>query len=381
MNFRSISNRMSIVFLLGLAVHQNATSEVLFQEDFDDQPDWTSAMHSTDRAQYAETHTIPEGWFAVRQDPTWAPSTGHPDRHESIEILSSNAQKARGGTGKSSVHYRDYYETPNSTYWTSDSILAKYFPEGYDELYVEFYVRFQDGWTPEGAAKIFRVGSWSGNPDFFGYGGGRQNGPMFFLDYYKSSGIRNQLAFRSGPHGVNYGMNSNRMQDVPRSFVGSGDLPLNFNSNTVGSTYGDDPTIPDKLNGGYISKNINDYPEHEQIYGPAGTWTKYGFYFKMNSSPGSMDGEFKQWIDDQLILETKKVTWVDTNPENKMVKWNVVALGGNNDWETGTYSNSERHQEWYAIDDVMIATEPPEYLLNGSGLTAPPAPPGDIEIQ
>lgn len=347
-------------------------AEVLFVENFDDQPDWTSAMHSTDRAQYADTHTIPEGWYAVRQDPTWAPSTGHADRHEAIEILASNADKARGGSGKAYVSWRDYYDA-GWLRWNSDSILAKYFPEGHDQLYVEFYIQFDPEWTQTGKSKLFRMTSWSGNPDFFGYGGGRENGPVLFMDYEEGdSSVRNSLAFRSGPHGVNYGMDNNLMGDMPRTLVGSGDYSGNWTSNTVGSIYGPDPQIPDKVNGGYIPKDIDYRPQHDQIYGPSGTWTKVAYFVKMNSAPGVRDGVFKQWLDDQLVLETNKVTWVDSNPDNKMVKWNVVAIGGNDFWRG--YTNEERREEWYAIDDVLIATTPPDEAPR-------PSPPTDLLVE
>jgi len=359
-----------------------ATAEVLFQENFDDQPDWTSAMYSTDRSQYADTHIIPKGWYAVRQDPTWAPSTGHPDKHEAIEILSSNKDKARGRTGKSYVSWRDYHDAGWAR-WNSDSILAKYFPEGYNELYVEFYIQFAPDWTPQGTSKLFRMTSWSGKPDFFGYGGGRQNGPVFFLDYNVTSGVRNSLAFRSGPHGENYGMTNAIMGDIPRTLVGSGDYPGNWTSNTVGSTYGEDPVIANRADGGYVTKNIDYLPTHEEIFGPPGSWTKYGFYVKMNSAPGKQDGVFKEWVNDQLVLETNKVIWVGSNSENKMVKWNVVALGGNDYWR-GSYTNSDRREEWYSIDDVLIATEPPADLGGGAGpidpVNYPPAAPSNINV-
>jgi len=359
-------------------------AEILFKENFDDQPDWTSGMYSTDRAQYASNSTIPEGWYVVRQDPTWAPSTGHPDRHEAIEILASNSDKARGGSGKAYVSWRDYYEADWQR-WNSDSILAKYFPEGHEQLYVEFYIRFAPNWSQEGTSKLFRMTSWSGEPDFFGYGGGRENGPVIFMDYAgNDSYVRNALAFRSGPHGVNYGMDNNLMGDMPRTLVGSGDYSGNWTSNTVGSTYGPDPKIPNKLKGGYIPKDINYFPQHEEVYGPHGTWTKFAYFVKMNSAPGVRDGVFKQWIDDQLILETNKVTWVDNNPENKMVKWNTVSIGGNDFWR-GDHSNADRHEEWYAIDDLLIATSPDDAGIgeggNDGNQQVPPNPPPEVSVE
>ena len=101
MNAHSFVRRTSLTILMVVAVANSATGEVLFKEPFDDQPDWTSGMDinatdanpagKPDRVQSASTHVIPEGWYSIRQDPVWAPSTGYPDRHETIEILSSNA--------------------------------------------------------------------------------------------------------------------------------------------------------------------------------------------------------------------------------------------------------------------------------------------------
>uniref|UniRef100_UPI001A95204C hypothetical protein n=1 Tax=Marinobacter caseinilyticus TaxID=2692195 RepID=UPI001A95204C len=119
-------------------------AEVLFQDNFDNQPDWTPVLNgSSDGTQRAATHDIPDGWYSIRHDPTWAPSTGHPDRHETIEILGSNADKARGGKGKSMVSYRDSHD-PGWKRWNSESMMLKYLPQGYDQLYVEFWIRFDN---------------------------------------------------------------------------------------------------------------------------------------------------------------------------------------------------------------------------------------------
>src|SRR5690554_4718063 len=104
--------------LVGAMAAAPVGAEVIFEENFDDQPDWHSAMHSSDGTQRATTHIIPEGWYSIRQDPTWAPSERHPDRHESIEILESNSDKARGGKGKSMVSWRDSHD-PGWNRWNS----------------------------------------------------------------------------------------------------------------------------------------------------------------------------------------------------------------------------------------------------------------------
>ncbi|QOC22193.1 hypothetical protein IC757_14400 [Wenzhouxiangella sp. AB-CW3] len=319
-------------------------------ETFDGQDDWTSAMWSTDRSQYASTHTIPDGWFSIRQDPTWAPSTGHEDRHEAIEVLASNAHKARGESGKSFVSWRDYHD-PGWLRWNSDSILAKYFEEGYSQLYVEFYVSFSEDWTPTGTSKMFRVTSWSGEGSFYGYGSGREHGPTMLWNYRAgSSGVSNRLAFRGGKHGEQYSLTDDMISGLPRSLINSGDFTGNWTSHLLNP-------VPDKLHGGLIESTA----AHQQVYGPPGSWTKVGIFVKMNSAPGVMDGVFKQWHDGILITRAD-VMWVPEMEVDEMPRWNVVAIGGNDFWRG--FSNEERREEWYAIDDLRIKTAPPAHMLD-----------------
>jgi hypothetical protein len=68
--------------------------------------------------------TILNNWFAIRQSSEWDPASGNPNHHETIQILSSNSDKSRGGVGKSMVLYREA-ESPDSGVWTSDGILRK----------------------------------------------------------------------------------------------------------------------------------------------------------------------------------------------------------------------------------------------------------------
>jgi hypothetical protein len=328
---------------------------VIFADNFNAQADWTSAMHSTDGSQYADTHLIPDGWFAVRQDPTWAPSEGYPTKHESIEILASNADKARGGNGKSYVSYRDFND-PGWNRWNSDSILAKSFNQDYTQLYVEFYISFQPGWTSGSAtSKLFRISSWNKQDSFFSYGGGGNNGPIFFFDYKADStgDVRDRMSFRSGAHGRNpYLMSDSATSGFPRS-LSQGDLNANMSTDISGD-------LIDKKNGGTIPKTFGTVVEHEQVYGPAGTWTKLGFFVKMNSAPGVMDGEFKQWIDD-IPAVNAQLAWIPS--DHTMVGWNVVAIGGNDYWRDSAYVNADQHEEWYSIDDFVIRDSIPESLL------------------
>lgn len=344
------------ILLPGLSA--GVTAEVLFEENFDDQPDWTSGMHSLDRVQKADTHIIPEGWTSLRQDPSWAPSVGHPDRHEAIEILASNADKTRTGTGKSYVSWRDSVEEPY-WYWASESMLSKYFPEGHDELYVRFWIRFDPDWTPlgdTGMTKLFRVSSWdedAGNM-YKAFGNG-PNGPIMLWDYEANSyGARNKLALRGHPTSDHYLMTNPELIDMPRRF-GNGSASLNFDRNIRDlNGDGEEDNIVDKLINLETGEPVSGVVSHRALWGDK--WHKIEFHLKMNSGPGEYDGVLRQWIDGQLVFRNTRIPWRGYN-SSEAVKWNVVHFGGNDHFHA--YADSERREEWYAIDDIVIATEPP----------------------
>ena len=48
--------------LVGAMAAAPVGAEVIFEENFDDQPDWHSAMHSQDTTQVAGPYVIPKEW-------------------------------------------------------------------------------------------------------------------------------------------------------------------------------------------------------------------------------------------------------------------------------------------------------------------------------
>ena len=143
---------------------------------------------------------------------------------------------------------------------------------------------------------------------------------------------------------------------------------------------GEDPKLPDRVNGGYIPLDPSVTISHDQIFGPGDSWTKMAFYVKMNSKPDATDGIFRQWINDEQIFNVTTIPWIrSSSSEDENAKWNLVAIGGNDFFQT--YDNSERHEEWYSIDDVVIRNDIPESLKNGGVELAPPAPPAAVEVQ
>ena len=377
---RGILIRFGIVLAFFVPV---ANAEIVFQEKFDDLADWTSTMYSSEAYQAVWLgDVLPGRWDTIYQGGYYDPPSGH----ASLEILEGNSDRARGGSGKSSVNWREHHINPNFTNeWKSNSALGIHldkFGGGYNQIYVEFWVAFDPNWTHSTASsKIFRVFSWDETGDFWQAFSGGAQGPLFLWDYSfsESYGVRNKLSFRGGPHGENYQMTSEDVGDLPRELIGLGDMSANFTSDLQGATYEGDASLLDKLTGSTLQSSGTI--SHEQIFGRGGTWTKVAFFVKMNSAPGVRDGVFKQWIDDNLIIETNKVEWVGQNPENKMVKWNAVGIGGNDYWVNGGYSNSDQREEWYAIDDVVISTEILASDSGDGGNSSPPSPPQSVTIE
>lgn len=346
-------------------------AEVLFEDNFDAQPDWTSEMHSSATQQDVNAgDTMPVGW-----DSSY---TGSAFGRPSVEILAEHSDKTRTGTGKSFVSWKEHYKL-FSRQFASNSTLTKRIPgpngDGVEQLYVEFWIRFSPDWTPEeNLSKMFRVYSTDPNGNIQQFGSGGDAGPVLFFDYQNSMnyGSFNNTAFRGGPWGENY--QPDWAPSVPHG-----------HRNFIGDTL---QQIPDKQNGGLIPiGGINGIATHEMVWGPLGEgqWTKIAFFVKMNSAPGVADGVFEQWRDDLLILKSNEVQWVWPNIDNKMVKWNAIAIGGNDyiaghGYPSTLYPNSAEHEEWYAIDDFVISTEIPSTLMNGGAAPNPPAPPSSVEI-
>lgn len=331
-------------------------SKIVFKDDFDSQPDWTTTMHTTSSGQRVDQGDIlPVDWFALYQGTKWSPETGFPDKHASLEILTKNIGMARGGKGKSAVNWRESHSLGWKN-WASDSQLVKYFGSEYKEMYIEFYIRFSPDFygrknAGSWASKYFRVGSYRGTGNIVsGYQG--DLGPIFIAGYKRDNyGVRNLNTFRGGPYGENYYFKN---EHDGGSF--------NFSDHTKGHGFGgQDPKVPDLVNGGFLIDN-KEILDHDQVYGPHQTWTKMGFYVKMNSSPGANDGIFRQYLNDEQIVSREAIPWVETNKENKMVGWNYLAIGGNDYFQP--YENEMQFEDWYAIDDLLVLDGLPDNIKN-----------------
>lgn len=395
-NMKTVSARVTsrALVLCGCALLHNGIvqAEQVFEDNFDRQPDWHSELAENDKggvpsgepdtAQYQGIHTIPQGWHAVRQDPVWSPVKGHSDRHPVIEILSSNADKAKGQTGKSFVTWRDSYD-PGWNRFNSDGILFYRLPgDGLEEVYVEFWATFSDQVIESfygdlmGSSKLLRIMSHDA-PDDFSY----RDWWNFFEGNHKPMyvwgtggetvyGIRNYISIYRAAGGEP--LNDN-IEGLPQRMQSGGDNSLWYSPTATDGqgVDGSDPALPDYRNGGVIESGPVGL---DQLFGKEQTWVKVGQYVKLNSAPGVADGELHHYLGGQRILHLTGIEWVTSG--QPMKKWNLVAIGGN-DFFQG-YANELRHEEWYAIDDFAVYSSLPDSLTTN---LAAPNPPSSLSVE
>ncbi|WP_336366657.1 hypothetical protein [Marinobacter sp. C2H3] len=386
----SIKSPISSMFFATLLCSSLVHAEVLFQESFDALPDWTSGLPENDldgdgypdRVQdQPRGHKIPEGWYSIRQDPTWAPSRGYSGNHENIEVLGQNADKARGGSGKSMVVWRDSTTGPDWM-WNSDGIFSQYFPSGLTQVYASFWIKFDKNWTPlgkTGSTKIFRIESWDQDGGFYDAFSDGHISSAFLWNYgFTDYGARNFLSFRADPQQTNYLVVAPAPVETPRGFDG-GSLSLNFTDN-IRDLNGDGvldnkvTSLLDLISGKPIGSD-GGLVSHNSLWGTS--WHHMEFFVKMNSQPGAMDGIAMQWMDGQLIFQNTKFPWMGSESPGG-IKWNTVHFGGNSHFHA--YPDSQQRQEWYAIDDITIRSDLPSNRSISAGALAP-NPPSNLEIK
>lgn len=354
--------------------------EVLFTENFDSQPDWVGGDINLIQDSNIHSKTgIPPNWTTARS----APYAGF---GENMEILASNSDKRKGGSGKSLVVWRHHKQET----WGNDKILFKDVGER-DSVYVEAYVQFDANWLPAGLAKFIRIMAWNRSGDPFLYFGTGDAGPIFIWDmeHTITYGIGNVLAFRQGPYALNSHLNNVNndnyfMSPTPAGFsrqLSAGDVRMNFETDLQNQDVGGtDSKLTCK-----DSNNLTDYDNylvdisnretiHDDIFGPIANkeWTKIALYVSMNSAPGATDGVLAQWIDDKRTFFNSNIPWlgIDANePGRDMsnIKWNMVGFGGNelitsNDMTRIGKTDEDLFSAYYAFDDIKIRTAPPPEL-------------------
>lgn len=310
-------------------------SKLIFFESFDNKPDWTSLSEET----------YP-GWTThLNSASNWDISTEHSSHSPNIEILPSTNGIHYGDRGGAMLNWRESFSSGHNT-WNSDGILLLNLGGGHNELYVTFQLAFSPEWTSGGHSKIFRAYSWdTSSSEYFKYFSYGNAGPMMLWGYtHNEYGVRNFVSLRGGPFGENYKISNEDITGLPRELVGNGDLSLNFTDNPIDKFPCTDP---------------GSVATHDQVYNKYPIWNKVEFYLKLNSKIGANDGVFKQWINGKLVADIQTIPWVKSNENNVFPSWNVIALGGNDNFHD--QANELKHEEWYAIDELFVYDSLPKH--------------------
>ena len=301
---------------------------IVFEDNFDDQEDFVNERNvSCNRGSELACLNGPTGWSHFRVSERW-----HPDEMgESVKAgLQVTDFQHMGSTGKSMIVWDESYGGPSQ--WGSDSILSKRLPSSHNELYSEFYIKFQDGYRWGGIesgsgtdlAKIFRFGHFQGAPD--------DNNFKFF-----TTGSYSVLAFLDLG---NYNFSSNgSFSTQSRAYTTVRCAPTSNNYYCGESDY---------------SRNVNSplpgKPSFVEAFGD-GKWHKIGMRVKMNSAPTIGDGLLDIWYDNTLVVTRSDIPFLGSNSEPS-IAWNTFMIGGN--MHNVPEDESQQFEQWYAIDNLKV---------------------------
>lgn len=351
-----------------------SVADVIFSENFDDQPDYFITDHSNPRNNSAfrdRGEVVPEGWDAAIGDFVGDSNLS------SMEISGNLPEAIRGGKGKSLILRR----RTNLAQWHGEGELAKNFFPGYEELFISFWIKFQPNWLNQGRSKIFRIGSYS--PDT-AVGGDYWHwlGMGFVWDYVHSSnfGVRNNLLLRGGPYPGSK-LTNPKIGRQPAKYSGDQKIDGNFvympydldNNGTVDNY----PRIKNLSTGKIIPNDPSYNVNHDGLFGTK--WHKLEFYVKVNSTPGATDGTLAQWFDGSLVFLNKTIPWIQNDGSPDM-KFTTIKFGGNDFTRNFLQENSGIDRiEWHAIDDITVLDMlPASHSLKGN---IPPMAPSKIDVQ
>lgn len=334
-----------LLFILFILVASPAIAEVVFDDNFDTQADWTASVEECGLG----CSDPPANWTFYRSTGSWESDTGGED---TISISSANA---RDGSGKALTVWNE--SRPGQSGWGADGMVSVLLDNDYTDLYIQVWIKYDPSWQAAAPAdmmiKTFRVMHYdrSGNPfQFFTSG---NSCPIYLYDLKNSNtyGTRLMSSFRCDMQESDY-------------YCGNNDYMIE-ETDFEGSLYEDfyEPRIGDP--GSY---NDNGMPAD-------GDWHKYVWHIKMNSYAGSgswnTDGVLQLWIDDQLQTDISHMRWIESGTDST-IGWNLVGLGGNAYNEYSAEENKD--EQWYAMDDFVVSTTPiaSDYVIGSSTDTIVP---------
>jgi hypothetical protein len=349
---------MSLV--LGLFLLSVASAEVIFEDDFDSHEDWHVPYQSFSVTWPSATVAdFPSG------NPLIGPRMfGYSGQNSVIDNQPNHRitlfdEAGRGGGkglrmrseaiyGQDTTHSVWYSDT--TTYYTLVNNPGDY---GYDEIWIQMWRRYgPDFYSKTSGAKYMHASHFRGdhlNDWHYDDEEDVDHAPLIVLANTAYDGDTSccgsgsayddlsqnweplvKMMFREDPY-------SQRADYDPENL-----LEGSYHHDSSGTYYGDYV-----YSGGSTSGSWQDSGRLGD-----GEWHYHEVHLKMNSVPGTADGELGYYIDGVSQMVFDDVPWIQSGGE--MVGWNMVSPGGNQDFHT-LVSGGETY--YYDIDDLVVSTD------------------------
>ena len=168
--------RLIVNVLLFFCLVAPAFSEVIWEQNFDDYDDWTHTQPtgSSDYSAYEGEGTIPPNFHSIRDAGSFYTDKGN----NNFYIDNTNY---RGASGKSLTFWIESdTRGGGGAGWSSDSILGINLSTGYNELYIQYWIKYQSGWqwdnssTENESKNSISVTHWRGGDPFVFFSDGNQ---------------------------------------------------------------------------------------------------------------------------------------------------------------------------------------------------------------
>ena len=398
-----------------LVVCDCATAQVIFEENFDSKLDWHTKKSFAGgdpciSGIQATACTVPN-WTAWKNDEIWNPYDPTKPRAEARPGLEISSFAYAGVAGKALIITNEHHNGTDSSGWGSDTILAKDLGADFKELYMQFKIKYQPGFTwdyPAGAGaaiKTFRWAHWDRISKQIQYSGGpgtnNENAPMFFLNFAQNSYLG----------GANQNYRCDSQQDTYVNSEGASYKVKATHISTVenappNTTYWYTTTynagysawaakVTYRASNYYCGANHAYYDHTSLMYDSNGVtnknisntvadsnWHTIKLHIKFNTDTNTADGVYELFQDGHIVYSKYDMKYIDFGGD-PTIGINTFMFGGNNFSNYPEYGQiptvvtlekvaldagyvpTTVREQWYAIDDVVVSTTdiPANYVI------------------
>jgi len=332
-----------VICLFIFATYANAT--VLFEDNFDSQDDWTETQSLSSSSSCYSACGAPVGWLAYYNGYNHcnAGITNRPGNNN-IYLDTYAGYPLETNPAYSGVKCLTYWpESCTDQFEDGDGNIGVDLGQEYADVYLRFKIRFKDNFEFQTASgmqfKLYHAQHYVTGTEPFAYLGDSEvfwnNRPVASggISHY---GGTNMYFYSNARYQNNYYEYNDILWDLG--------------------------TIADNRSTGLLD----------------GEWHTLELRFVRNSAVGVADGSMQLWIDGTLksfvpSYEANTIEWNDEGDREELRGFRFFGVGGNqrNQWDTATNNDMSDHEQWYSLDDVVVADSyvGTDYIIGGSAET------------